>query len=151
MYGAEKSQWRDQAVGVLQTMTRLVPVLPLASVAGETYGLLRAELEKSGRMIGSNDLWIGVHARTADLTRSFFIREASPEDPDKEGQHTNHCSDDQERGVEERRGSKFEVQAITGILNAVAKEQFVGEQLTGAIQYRLASQIFHFQTPFWAE
>ncbi len=44
-----------------------MPALPLPADAGEAYGDIRAALERSGRMIGNNDLWIAAHARAAGL------------------------------------------------------------------------------------
>jgi tRNA(fMet)-specific endonuclease VapC len=34
----------------------------------ETYGRIRATLQKQGRMIGSNDIWIAAHAMSLDVT-----------------------------------------------------------------------------------
>ena len=48
----------------------LVNLLPLSlpETAGETYGMIRAQLESKGEMIGNNDLWIAAHALAARLT-----------------------------------------------------------------------------------
>jgi len=43
-------------------------VLPLTPPADETYGALRAQLERAGQIIGSNDLWIAAHALALDCT-----------------------------------------------------------------------------------
>lgn len=67
VYGAEKSQKRDAALEQLQQLAQLLPVLPLPETAAETYGAIRAELERTGRMIGNNDLWIAAHAKVANL------------------------------------------------------------------------------------
>ena len=37
-------------------------VLPLEKPADATYGLIRARLERSGELIGANDLLIAAHA-----------------------------------------------------------------------------------------
>ena len=68
VYGAEKSLQRGQALKRLQELAGLLPVMGLPETAGATYGKLRAELERKGRMIGNNDLWIAAHAKAAGLT-----------------------------------------------------------------------------------
>ena len=45
-----------------------VPVLPFDVPADSEYGGIRAELEKAGRPIGSNDLLIAAHARVLAAT-----------------------------------------------------------------------------------
>jgi tRNA(fMet)-specific endonuclease VapC len=45
-----------------------VPVLPFDVPADSDYGGIRAELEKAGRPIGSNDLLIAAHARALAAT-----------------------------------------------------------------------------------
>ena len=45
-----------------------VPVLPFDGPAGNAYGIVRAELEASGRLIGSNDLLIAAHASALSAT-----------------------------------------------------------------------------------
>ncbi len=68
IYGAEKSKFREQAIGQLTELAGLVPVMALPSRAGEFYGAIRAALEIKGEMIGNNDLWIAAHAKAAALT-----------------------------------------------------------------------------------
>jgi len=68
LYGAEKSAQRSLALKQLQQLAELLPVLPLPESAAQTYGKIRAELERKGQMIGNNDLWIAAHARAAGLT-----------------------------------------------------------------------------------
>ena len=63
-FGAEKSQHREKALSSLQILEGLITVAPLTENAGEHYGQIRAELEKQGRIIGNNDLWIAAHARS---------------------------------------------------------------------------------------
>jgi tRNA(fMet)-specific endonuclease VapC len=67
VYGAEKSQFREQARGQLAELAGLLPVMELPMRAGEFYGSIRAALAAEGDMIGNNDLWIAAHARTAGL------------------------------------------------------------------------------------
>jgi tRNA(fMet)-specific endonuclease VapC len=66
--GVEKSRAREQAVGILDELTALIPVQALPATAGIAYGAIRAALERRGDVIGNNDLWIAAHARAADLT-----------------------------------------------------------------------------------
>jgi tRNA(fMet)-specific endonuclease VapC len=67
-YGVSKSNQRAQARAQLQELVEDVPVEELDSRAAEAYGEMRAALEKQGRLIGNNDLWIGAHALALDLT-----------------------------------------------------------------------------------
>ncbi len=63
LYGAKKSHFADQAHEKLIELTTLIPVLPLNSDVAEHYGDMRSNLEKIGKPIGNNDLWIASHAR----------------------------------------------------------------------------------------
>jgi tRNA(fMet)-specific endonuclease VapC len=56
---AEREKWRE--------LVHLLPVLPLPEGASEKYGIVRADLETKGRIIGNNDLWIAAHALAAGL------------------------------------------------------------------------------------
>lgn len=67
-YGAEKSQFREQAMRQLTELMGLLPVMELPLQAGQFYGTIRAALEVRGETIGNNDLWIAAHARAAGLT-----------------------------------------------------------------------------------
>jgi tRNA(fMet)-specific endonuclease VapC len=68
IYGANKSAQRLEALERLRELATLIPALPLPETAAESYGLIRAELEEKGEMIGNNDLWIAAHALTSGLT-----------------------------------------------------------------------------------
>jgi len=68
LYGAAKSQQGELALEKLIALTAIIPVLPLPAAASDSYGRIRAELERTGRMIGNNDLWIAAHARAEGLT-----------------------------------------------------------------------------------
>jgi tRNA(fMet)-specific endonuclease VapC len=68
LYGAEKSLHRSVALQQLRELAEILPVMPLPQFAAETYGRIRAELERKGQMIGNNDLWISAHAKAAGLT-----------------------------------------------------------------------------------
>jgi tRNA(fMet)-specific endonuclease VapC len=67
VYGAEKSQFREQARKQLAELAGLLPIMALPSRAGEFYGSIRASLETKGDVIGNNDLWIAAHAKAARL------------------------------------------------------------------------------------
>ncbi len=67
-YGAAKSERRVAALEHLQELIHWLPALALPEAAGEKYGVIRAELQKKGEMIGNNDLWIAAHAMAAELT-----------------------------------------------------------------------------------
>jgi len=68
VYGAEKSAQRGAALGLLRELAQVLPVRSLPETAAESYGTIRAELERKGEMIGNNDLWIAAHAKAAGLT-----------------------------------------------------------------------------------
>lgn len=64
----EKSARRGAALELLRELAQVLPVQGLPETAAESYGTIRAELERKGEMIGNNDLWIAVHAKAAGLT-----------------------------------------------------------------------------------
>jgi len=68
VYGAKKSAQRTAALELLRELAQVLPVMGLPETAAETYGTIRAELERKGQMIGNNDLWIAAHAKAAGLT-----------------------------------------------------------------------------------
>ena len=63
-FGAAKSNDRSRVNALLDQFSRLVEILPLPAEVGPHYGDVRAVLEKAGRPIGNNDLWIAAHALT---------------------------------------------------------------------------------------
>lgn len=67
-YGSEKSMHAKKAHTALEALIGMIPVLPLPQEAGKHYGRIHAQLEKSGKLIGNNDLWIAAHCLTLDLT-----------------------------------------------------------------------------------
>ncbi|EKD70224.1 MAG: hypothetical protein ACD_46C00598G0005 [uncultured bacterium] len=62
LYGAEKSQHPKKAKQALMELSSLIPSLPLTINVGEQYAKIRCILEKKGKPIGNNDLWIASHA-----------------------------------------------------------------------------------------
>ena len=67
-YGAEKSSQRAHALDTLERLQALIPVIALNEAVGETYGAVRAHLERAGTPIGNNDLWIAAHALALKVT-----------------------------------------------------------------------------------
>jgi tRNA(fMet)-specific endonuclease VapC len=67
VYGAEKSAQRGATLELLRELAQVLPVQGLPETAAESYGTIRAELERKGEMIGNNDLWIAAHAKAAGL------------------------------------------------------------------------------------
>ena len=62
LYGAEKSQYPKKSKAILEELTSLIPSLPLPIDACKYYAIIRSGLEKQGKLIGNNDLWISSHA-----------------------------------------------------------------------------------------
>ena len=52
----------------LETVLSAIDVLPLEEPADQHYGAIRNDLERIGRPIGSNDLFIAAHARALGAT-----------------------------------------------------------------------------------
>jgi len=67
-YGAEKSVARIKALKDLEEFASLIQVLPLPAEAARIYGVIRANLQVKGEVIGGNDLWIAAHAKAMNLT-----------------------------------------------------------------------------------
>jgi tRNA(fMet)-specific endonuclease VapC len=67
-FGAMRSNQRERAVAYLDEMVQGIAVESLSSSVGQRYGEIRATLEKQGRQIGNNDLWIGAHAMALNVT-----------------------------------------------------------------------------------
>jgi tRNA(fMet)-specific endonuclease VapC len=57
-YGAEKSRMRQKSMGALKAFLSVYEMVPFCAKAVEIYAFHRAELERKGCMIGSNDLII---------------------------------------------------------------------------------------------
>jgi|ERR1019366_1140324 tRNA(fMet)-specific endonuclease VapC len=66
-YGAAKKQ-SPRLTAQLQAVLGALEVLPLEAPADAQYGLLRARLEKAGRLIGANDLLIAAQAMALGCT-----------------------------------------------------------------------------------
>lgn len=66
--GVQKSQHVERNAEALAALVTVLPVQTLAIEAGLHYGDIRATLERSGKRIGNNDLWIAAHARALGWT-----------------------------------------------------------------------------------
>ena len=67
LYGAEKSLHPKKTLHILEELASLIPPIPLSTDVGKHYGIIRSKLEKQGKLIGNNDLWIAAHALATDL------------------------------------------------------------------------------------
>lgn len=67
-YGAQKSQHPKKALMALEELISFIPSLPLPIQAAKHYGEIRSKLQKQGKIIGGNDLWIAAHALSLNLT-----------------------------------------------------------------------------------
>ncbi len=66
LFGARKSSRVEQNLTLLSKFLAPFESLPFDDRAAEHYGLIRAELEREGRLIGPNDLLIAATARAHD-------------------------------------------------------------------------------------
>jgi len=66
-FGERMSVRREEAAAHLAALTETLQVLPLPLDAARRYVEIRAELQGTGQLIGSNDLWIAAHALADDL------------------------------------------------------------------------------------
>jgi tRNA(fMet)-specific endonuclease VapC len=67
-HGANKSSDRTRALSYLAELIHDIPVEGLSASVAEAYGRIRATLQRQGRVIGNNDLWIAAHAMSRDIT-----------------------------------------------------------------------------------
>ena len=63
-----KSPDPDKGMMVLEELTELIPVVPMAINVAEAYGRIRSDLAAGSALIGNNDLWIAAHAVILNLT-----------------------------------------------------------------------------------
>ncbi len=68
LYGAQKSQYSQQALLILEELIKFIPLLPLPAVVAQHYGNMCAQLEKQGELMCNNDLWIASQAIAMELT-----------------------------------------------------------------------------------
>jgi tRNA(fMet)-specific endonuclease VapC len=64
VYGVQKSPDPRKAMMILEELTALIPIVPMAIEVAQTYGAIRSDLAARGELIGNNDLWIAAHAKS---------------------------------------------------------------------------------------
>lgn len=67
LYGAQKSQHPKKTLEILQQLVSYIPALPIPVETVKYYGEIRNKLEKQGKPVGNNDLWIAAHALALKL------------------------------------------------------------------------------------
>lgn len=65
--GVIKSRWSTANRKRLDALIRHFPLVPLDAAAARAYGEVRAALERAGKVIGANDLWIAAQALSLNL------------------------------------------------------------------------------------
>jgi len=68
MYGISKSQYKKRNLAALEMFLMPLEVMPFDEQATGIYGDIRVELERSGQVIGGNDLLIAAHALALNAT-----------------------------------------------------------------------------------
>jgi tRNA(fMet)-specific endonuclease VapC len=67
LYGLQKSKYKKKTISLLEKLAGLIIPLPMPTTAGKYYAEIRSKLEKKGKPIGNNDLWIAAHALALDI------------------------------------------------------------------------------------
>ena len=67
LYGAEKSSNVKKNLLALTMFLSNIEILPYDENASSEYGLIRAELEKDGKLIGPLDMLIAAHAKSLNI------------------------------------------------------------------------------------
>ena len=68
MHGAYKSQHVTKNLRALESFLMPFEILSYDAEAATSYGKIRADLERQGRIIGGMDLLIAAHALSLDMT-----------------------------------------------------------------------------------
>ena len=66
-YGVEKSSKREQNREALMAFVGPLEIAPYDDLAAHHYGEIRAQLEKTGLLVGAMDLLIAAHARSLSI------------------------------------------------------------------------------------
>ena len=66
MYGVSKSQHKERNFAALEMFLMPLEIVQFGMHAAEKYGDIRSTLERSGQLIGGNDLFIAAHALSLD-------------------------------------------------------------------------------------
>ncbi len=67
LYGACKSVHVKKNHQMFEDLSQLITPLTLPLNSAKIYGEIRSNLEKQGKPIGQNDLWIAAHALALDV------------------------------------------------------------------------------------
>ncbi|BDW11400.1 ribonuclease VapC2 [Polynucleobacter sp. SHI8] len=67
IYGAEKSQNISKNLDAIEDFISHIEVLSYDQKTSQTYGQIKAKLEKNGEIIGENDIHIAAHAISQGL------------------------------------------------------------------------------------
>lgn len=67
IYRAQKSHFPKKSLSILEELNSFILPLSLPIQAAKEYGAIRSKLEKTGKLIGNNDLWIAAHALALNL------------------------------------------------------------------------------------
>ncbi|MDH2996977.1 plasmid maintenance protein [Pasteurellaceae bacterium LFhippo2] len=66
-YGAEKSSYPAHNLATIEDFLSRLTILPYESKAAAHFGNIKAELSKTGKIIGENDIHIAGHCRSEGL------------------------------------------------------------------------------------
>ncbi len=66
--GALKSNQASRALEKINQLASILPVQAMSVDVADYYASIRRSLEKQGKIIGANDLWIAAHALALDVT-----------------------------------------------------------------------------------
>ena len=67
LFGVQKGGHAKKSQSILEQLTSFIFPLPLPASAAKHYGDLRCKLERQGKPMGNNDLWIAAHALVSEL------------------------------------------------------------------------------------
>jgi tRNA(fMet)-specific endonuclease VapC len=68
LFGAKKSNHPQKANNLIHQICDYIPPLPISLKVSTFYADIRTTLEKQGKIIGNNDLWIAAHCLELDTT-----------------------------------------------------------------------------------
>ncbi|MBL8134368.1 MAG: type II toxin-antitoxin system VapC family toxin [Anaerolineae bacterium] len=66
-FGDYKSTQRDENLARIRALADLVRILPVATTTADHYGKIKLQLQRKGRPIPENDIWIAAAAFQYDL------------------------------------------------------------------------------------
>jgi tRNA(fMet)-specific endonuclease VapC len=68
LFGVEVSPNREKRALAVNDYLRYIPMLEFQAEAADEYAVIRGGLQRQGKLIGNNDLFIAAHARSSGLT-----------------------------------------------------------------------------------